>query len=148
MICFAKLCVAFFILQPDLNFALPSTSPQRPVTESIQRKHSLELPIQMRRGGISGGLVKRGAYSGSTGLGDFLDSCVVTFRHHQSDPFIRFRFYSVSITIGKTVTAVNLGMLYLRGLHPKQYLTYHDISGHRIQRFMGGLRCMQHESTQ
>jgi hypothetical protein len=71
---------------------------------------------------ISGGLVKRGASSGSTGLGDYLYSCVVAFHHRQSDPFIRSRFYSVSITIGKTVTAVNLGMLYLRVLHPKQSL--------------------------
>jgi len=117
MISFVTLCVAFFTLWPDLNFALSSNSSQGPVTESIQGKCSFELPIQRRRTAISGGFVKRGAYSGSTGLGDYLDLCVVAFYHRPSNPFLCSRFYSVSIAIGKTVTAVNLGMLYL---HPKQ----------------------------
>jgi len=110
MISFATLCVTLFTLWPDLNVALPSNSPQGPVTESVQRKRSFELPIQRRRVVSSGELVKRGVYSGSTGLGDYLDRCVVAFCHRPSDPFLRSRFYSVSITIGKTVTALNLGM--------------------------------------
>lgn len=122
MISFATLCVTLFTLWPDLNVALLSNSPQGPVTESIQRKRSLELPIQRRRAASLGESVKRGAYSGSTGLGDYLDLCVVAFCHRPSDPFLRSRFYSVSITIGKTVTAVNLGMLCLRVLNPKQSL--------------------------
>jgi hypothetical protein len=120
MISFVTFCVTFITLWPVPNFGLSFNSSHEPATESIQGKRTFELPIQRRRTAISGGFVKRGAYSGSTGLGDYLDLCVVTFYHRTSNLFLRSRFYSVSIAIGKTVTAVNLGMLYRCVLHPKQ----------------------------
>jgi hypothetical protein len=82
MALFAILFVTLFALLPDLNFAFPSLadSPQRTVSETIQTKHRFDLPIQRRR---TGGLWNRGVYSGSVGLGDFLDLCVVVPFYHR-----------------------------------------------------------------
>lgn len=80
-------CIFVFVLLLDLNLALRvSTSV---VQTRAQTRCSFDLPIQ--RKALSGRLLKRGAYSGSTGLGDFLDLS-----------------YTVPITIGKTETAVIL----------------------------------------
>jgi hypothetical protein len=83
MVLFAILYVTLLALLPDLNFAFPTLadSPQRTVSETIQRKHSFDLPIQRRR---TGGLRSRGVYSGSVGLGDFLDLYVVVPLYHRT----------------------------------------------------------------
>jgi hypothetical protein len=73
MVSFALLYVALLALLPDLNYAFLADSPQGAVSETIRRKHSFDLPIQRRS---TGGLWSRGVYSGSVGLGDFLDLCV------------------------------------------------------------------------
>jgi len=57
----------------------------------LEAKRSFELPIHRRRTPLFRGSRKRGTYSGSTGLGDSLDL-----------------FYTVSMSVGKTVAAVNL----------------------------------------
>jgi len=83
MVLFAILYVTLLALLSDLNFAFPSLvdSPQRTVSETIQKKHSFDLPIQRRR---TGGLWNRGVYSGSVGLGDYLDLCVVVPLYHRT----------------------------------------------------------------
>ena len=81
VVSFAILYVTLLALWPDLNFAFSADSPQRADSETIQRKHSFDLPIQ-RRG--TGGLWNRGVYSGSVGLGDFLDLCVVVPLYHRT----------------------------------------------------------------
>ncbi|KAH9969769.1 aspartic peptidase domain-containing protein [Russula dissimulans] len=85
------LAISLLVLVPNLNLASPVKSAQRGVSEALGTKRSFELPIRGRRTPLSRGSQKRGTYSGSTGLGDFLDS-----------------FYTVSIAVGETVTAVNL----------------------------------------
>ncbi|KAI0304284.1 acid protease [Multifurca ochricompacta] len=86
MVPLSTFCIFLSIFFPSLSLALPINLPQR--TDSIT---SFELPIQRQRAVRSGTTLKRGIYSGNTGLGDFLDL-----------------FYTVSITIGQTVTAVNI----------------------------------------
>jgi len=85
------LVVSLLVFVPNLNLASPVNSTQRGVSEAVRTKRSFELPIRGRRTPFSRGPQKRGTYSGSTGLGDFLDS-----------------FYTVSIAVGETVAAVNL----------------------------------------
>ncbi|KAI9464918.1 acid protease [Lactarius psammicola] len=85
MIHFFAFCISFFVFWPSSSLALPVNSSKRG-----DNKRGFELPIQ-RRVVRSGPSMKRGSYSGSTGLGDFLDL-----------------FYTVAVTIGETVTAVNL----------------------------------------
>jgi hypothetical protein len=69
-------CIFIFVLLLDLNLALRVGSPERAV---VQTRRSFDLPI--RRTALSERLLKRGAYSGSTGLGDFLDLCVFASCH-------------------------------------------------------------------
>lgn len=66
--------ILIFVLLLDLNLALHLGSPERAV---VQTRRSFDLPI--RRTALSKRLLKRGAYSGSTGLGDFLDLCIFAF---------------------------------------------------------------------
>ncbi|KAI0270042.1 acid protease [Gloeopeniophorella convolvens] len=79
------------ILLPSQGYALPLSISQRTVSENVATKRSFELPIRRRTVARTGEPMKRGTYSGSTGLGDFLDL-----------------FYTVPITVGETVTAVNV----------------------------------------
>ena len=58
--------IFIFVLSLDLNLALC-------VSAVIHTRRSFDLPI--RRTTLSERLLKRGAHSGSTGLGDFLDLC-------------------------------------------------------------------------
>lgn len=90
MIHFFAFCISFFVFWPRLNLALPVNPSKRGDSIFAQNKRGFELPIQ-RRAVRSGSSLKRGTYSGSTGLGDFLDL-----------------FYTVAVTIGGTVTAVNV----------------------------------------
>jgi hypothetical protein len=76
MFSFFTRCTFIFVLLLDLNLALRVSSPERAV---VQTRRSFDLPI--RRTALSERLLKRGAYSGSTGLGDFLDLCVFAFCH-------------------------------------------------------------------
>jgi hypothetical protein len=62
------------VLLLDLSFALRVSSPERAV---VQTRRSFDLPI--RRTALPERLLKRSTYSGSTGLGDFLDLCVFAF---------------------------------------------------------------------
>ena len=66
--------IFIFLLLLDLSFALRVSSPERAV---VQTRRSFDLPI--RKTTLSERLLKRGAYSGSTGLGDYLDLCVFAF---------------------------------------------------------------------
>lgn len=66
--------IFIFLLLLDLSFALRVSSPERAV---VQTRRSFDLPI--RKTTLSERLLKRGAYSGSTGLGDYLDLCVSAF---------------------------------------------------------------------
>ncbi|KAF8500835.1 aspartic peptidase domain-containing protein [Russula emetica] len=86
MFSFSTRCIFIFVLFLDLDLAFPVSSSERAV---VQTRRSFDLPI--RRTVLSERLLKRGAYSGSTGLGDLLDLS-----------------YSVPITIGKIETAVIL----------------------------------------
>ena len=70
----STLCIFIFILLLDLNLALRVNSQERAL---VQTRRSFDLPI--RRTALSERLLKRGVYSGSTGLGDFLDLCVLAF---------------------------------------------------------------------
>jgi hypothetical protein len=70
----STLCIFIFILLLDLNFALRVNSQERAL---VQTRRSFDLPI--RRTALSERLLKRGVYSGNTGLGDFLDLCVLAF---------------------------------------------------------------------
>jgi hypothetical protein len=65
-----------FVLLLDLSLALRVSSPKSAV---VQTRRSFDLPI--RRTALSERLLKRGAHSGSTGLGDFLDLCVFALHH-------------------------------------------------------------------
>jgi len=91
MVSFLTFCVTLVALMPDLNLAFFGSSPQRAVSEPVQRKRSFELPIQRRRTTLPRRSPKRGTDSGTTGLGDFFD-----------------QIYGVPITIGKIVTAVTI----------------------------------------
>jgi hypothetical protein len=71
MFSFFTRCIFIFVLF-DLNLALRVSSP-----DSARR--SFNLPIRITA--LSERLLKRGAYSGSTGLGDLLDLCVFAFYH-------------------------------------------------------------------
>ncbi|KAH9159493.1 aspartic peptidase domain-containing protein [Lactarius sanguifluus] len=88
MILFFIFCIPFLVFWPSSILALPVDPSTR--GEFVQKKRGFELPIQ-RRVVRSGSSLKRGTYSGSTGLGDSLDL-----------------FYTVAVTIGETVTAVNV----------------------------------------
>jgi hypothetical protein len=85
MVSFVMFCVTLVALMPDLNLAFFGSSPQRAVSEPVQRKRSFELPIQRRRTRLSRKSPKRGTDSGTTGLGDFFDQCVVAFYHRAGD---------------------------------------------------------------
>lgn len=76
MFSFSMRCIFIFVLLLDLNLALHVSSPESAV---VKTRRSFNLPI--RRTALSRRLLKRGAYSGSTGLGDFLDLCVFAFYH-------------------------------------------------------------------
>ena len=71
-------CIFIFVLLFDLNLALRVSSAKRAV---VQTRRSFDLPIQRT---LSERLSKRGAYSGNTGLGDFVDLCVLAFYHLRS----------------------------------------------------------------
>ncbi|KAH9179380.1 acid protease [Lactarius sanguifluus] len=88
MIHFFTFCIPFIVFWPSSILALPVDPSTR--GEFVQKKRGFELPIQ-RRVVRSGSSLKRGTYSGSTGLGDSLDL-----------------FYTVAVTIGETVTAANV----------------------------------------
>lgn len=76
MFSFFTRCIFIFVFLLDLNLASRIRSPEGAV---VQSRRSFDLPI--RRTALSERLLKRGAYSGSTGLGDFLDRCVFAFYH-------------------------------------------------------------------
>jgi hypothetical protein len=76
MFSFFTRCIFVFVFF-DLDLALRVSSPDSAAV--VQTRRSFNLPI--RRTALSGRLLKRGAHSGSTGLGDFLDMCVFAFRH-------------------------------------------------------------------
>ena len=68
--------IFIFVLFLDLNLALRISFPERAV---VQTRRSFDLPI--RRTTLSEQLLNRGVHSGSTGLGDLLDQCVLAFHH-------------------------------------------------------------------
>lgn len=74
MFSFSTRCVLGFVLLLDLNLASPVSSREGAV---VQTRRSFDLPI--RRTVLSERLLKRGPYSGSTGLGDSSDLCVFAF---------------------------------------------------------------------
>jgi hypothetical protein len=75
MFSFLTSCYFIFVLSLDLNYALRVSSPEG---AGVQTRRSFDLSI--RRTALSERLLKRGAYSGSTGLGDFFDMCVFAFQ--------------------------------------------------------------------
>ncbi|KAI0247632.1 aspartic peptidase domain-containing protein [Lactifluus subvellereus] len=92
MVSLFALSIPLFGLLLGSNLAVPINSLQQGSLVAVPTKRSFELPIQRRRTALSAlASMKRGIYSGSTGLGDSIDL-----------------FYAVAITIGETVTAVNL----------------------------------------
>ncbi len=72
MIHFFTFCISFFVFWPSSNLALPVDPSKRGDSIFVQNKRGFELPIR-RRVVRSGSSLKRGTYSGNTGLGDFLD---------------------------------------------------------------------------
>ena len=85
MVSFFALYIPLFGLLLDSNLAVPINSPQQGSLVAVPMKRTLELPIQRRRTALSANASKkRGTYSGSTGLGDFLDLCVASL-HCRAD---------------------------------------------------------------
>lgn len=102
-------CISFLVIWPSLNLALPLNS-SRGDFVSWKNQRGFELPIQ-RRVVRSESSLKRSLYSGSTGLGDFLDLYGPTAIVAPLTADLLSRFYTVAITVGETATAVNIGAL-------------------------------------
>jgi hypothetical protein len=86
MVPLLALYISLFLSLLGPNLALPVNSPQKGGSGVVPMKRSFRLPIQRRRDvPPSRTSLKRGIYSGSTGLGDFLDLCAAFFHCRADD---------------------------------------------------------------
>lgn len=79
MILFSTVCIYILGALLEMNSASPVGPSERAVRVVTLTRSSFDLPI--RRTALSERLLKRGAYSGSTGLGDFLDGYALALYH-------------------------------------------------------------------